>query len=688
MSKRKIKASARKKSWYSILAKGSNSADVMIYEEIGYFGVTAKEFARDIQSLGNVGTLNVFINSVGGSVIEGTAIYNILKNHPASVNVQIDGVALSMGSLIAMAGDTIGIAENGLMMIHNPQGGASGESKDLRKTAEVMDKMKENMVNTYASKSGMDADTIADLMDQETWMTASEAVDMGFADNVTGAVDLAATFDPEKFDNVPSHILATLIKEPQYDQSAKSKMSAVAGSTQETLIMTEEERKKAAEAKAKAEAEAKAEVIAKQAAADALAKDKERRTAIRNSFTPHGSVYRDLLDACLDDDTITVEDARTKLLEAIGTANKASATQHDTHITVVADARDKFVAGASQALAIRAGKEKDDGTNNFRGHTLLDIAKESLRINNVSINSMDKMRIVGAAFTHTSSDFPYLLENTLGKELQRAYGIFPQRWRDVALVGSVPDFKVNSRIRLGSFNSLATVPEGGEYSSGTFGEEKETIQAATKGKLISLTRQMIINDDLNGFMRIATLLGNAAGRTVNTDVFGILTNNAALSDGIALFHASHANLAASGAAPTLALIGSAKTAMRKQMDPDANDYLDINPTIVVCGVELEDTLKTLIASETDPSQSNSKKPNIYRNSLTVISDPNLNATEWYLLADPAMVPTMEIAFLDGNETPYLESENGFTVDGTRWKVRLDYGYTGNDFRGGYKNPGV
>jgi len=252
----------------------------------------------------------------------------------------------------------------------------------------------------------------------------------------------------------------------------------------------------------------------------------------------------------------------------------------------------------------------------------------------------------------------------------------------------VPDFKQNSRIRLGSFNSLDVIPEGGEYTSGSFGEEKETIQAQTKGKMISLTRQMIINDDLNGFMRIAGMMGRAAARTVGNDVYGIITDNAALFDGTALFHADHNNLAASGAAPTIVTLGAARTAMRKQMDPDSNDYLDIRPTIIVCGVELEDTINTLMASETDPSQANSRKPNIFRRAFKVIADPRLDATEWYLFANPSEVPTLEIAFLDGNQTPYLESQQGFTVDGTQWKVRLDYGTTGNDFRGGYKNPGA
>jgi len=691
----KIKAMAKKKgepsvnSWYSITSKGAQEADIMIYEEIGFWGISAKDFATDIKALGGVKLLNVFINSPGGSIIDGTAIYNTLKNHSARVVVHIDGVALSMGSLIAMAGDHIAMAENGLMMVHNPQGGAAGEAKDLRKTAEIMDKMKANMANTYAGRTGIDVDTIVSLMDDETWMNAEEALDFGFIDEVSGEIELAANFDPTKFDNVPNHILAQfVIKKPLVEKQAIETSAVADPQKVEETMKTEKE--KAAEAKAIAEATAKKErdeAIAKKAADEALEVEGIRQKAIRAAFAPHGDTYRAQLDKCLEDRTVGIDDARAELLDAIG-KNAGTATGAEMRIELLADQRDKFRAGISEAIEIRSGAKQDDGKNEFRGHTLLDIAKSSLKLSGVSMAGMDKMRIVGAAFTHSTSDFPYLLENSIGKELQRAYTAFAETWRSIANVSSVPDFKQNSRIRLGSFNSLDTIPEGGEYTAGTIGEEKETIQAATKGKLITLTRQMIINDDLNGFLRIAGLMGRAGARTIGNDVYGIITDNAALFDGTALFHADHNNLAGSGAAPTLALIGAAKTAMRKQQDPDANDYLDIQAKYIVCGVELEDTIKALIASETDFTVANSKKINVHRNSLEVVSDPRLNATEWYLLANPTDIPTLEIAFLDGNQTPYLESQNGFTVDGTAWKVRLDYGTTGNDFRGGYKNAGV
>lgn len=179
-----------------IVNRGDKSAEVLIYGDIGESlwseGVTAKKFAEDLKALGRVDTLNVRINSGGGSVFEGVAIYNQLARHRAKVYVDIDGLAASIASVIAMAGQEIRIAENALMMIHNPMGMAVGESGDLRKMADVLDQVKETLVATYARRTGRGADEIGALMDAETWMTGAEAVERGFADVVTEEIKLAA----------------------------------------------------------------------------------------------------------------------------------------------------------------------------------------------------------------------------------------------------------------------------------------------------------------------------------------------------------------------------------------------------------------------------------------------------------------------------------------------------------------
>lgn len=165
----------------------AGTAEILVYEEIGegwFGGLGAKAFAEELTALGPLSTINLRINSPGGDVFEGVAIYNTLANHPAKVNVFIDGLAASIASVVAMAGDTIAIAENAMMMIHNPWALAMGESKDMVKMAELLDKIKETMVGTYAQRTGQDAKAVSDIMDAETWLTGQEAVDQGFADSV------------------------------------------------------------------------------------------------------------------------------------------------------------------------------------------------------------------------------------------------------------------------------------------------------------------------------------------------------------------------------------------------------------------------------------------------------------------------------------------------------------------------
>ena len=213
---------------YVINRMSNRTAEILIYQPIGdsWFeeGLTAKQFADDLKAAGDVRRIDVRINSVGGSVFDGLAIYNALANHAANIVAHIDGVALSMASVIAMAADTINMAENGLMMVHNPRGAAMGEAKDLMKVVEALDKSRDSIVMAYRSKTQLDEDRIRELMDAETWMTASEAKELGFVDDVSPALQVAASFDLIAETEtvglvVPQHVAAQFKKEKKMSQS-------------------------------------------------------------------------------------------------------------------------------------------------------------------------------------------------------------------------------------------------------------------------------------------------------------------------------------------------------------------------------------------------------------------------------------------------------------------------------------
>ncbi|QCO04169.1 head maturation protease, ClpP-related [Azospirillum argentinense] len=207
--------------WYDIKAAadgdGQQPPTIYLYDEIGYWGVTAKDFADDLKALGPVTALTVRINSGGGEFFAGLAIGNLLRTHPAKVTVKIDGLAGSIASVIAMAGDTVEMPSNAMMMVHNVSWWASGTAEDLRETAEVMDQMRKSLVAAYRAKTGL-ADAKLDelLTDSGTWMTAAEAKELGFCDVVTDAVDATAftKVEPSRFAKVPAAIAAKLAPVP------------------------------------------------------------------------------------------------------------------------------------------------------------------------------------------------------------------------------------------------------------------------------------------------------------------------------------------------------------------------------------------------------------------------------------------------------------------------------------------
>jgi ATP-dependent Clp endopeptidase proteolytic subunit ClpP len=191
--------------WYAIQpsadSEAPGSVEVSIYDEIGFGGVTAKDFLAEVKKYKGQ-HIDLRINSVGGSVIEGAAIYNSLRRHKGGLTVHVDGLAASMASVIAMAGEEVVIADNAMMMIHNPWSMTMGDADDLRKEADVLDKLKNTLVNAYARRTGMEASTIAAMMDEETWLDATQSVAMGFADEIEDGTQAAACLSPRvRFDN-------------------------------------------------------------------------------------------------------------------------------------------------------------------------------------------------------------------------------------------------------------------------------------------------------------------------------------------------------------------------------------------------------------------------------------------------------------------------------------------------------
>ena len=660
------------KTWFEIKAMGS-SAEISIYNEIGGWGVSAKDFMYSLKDAGALTDITLRINSPGGSVFDGMAIYNQLVAHKAQVTVYIDGLAASMASVIAMAGDLIVMPENAMMMIHNPWMIAGGDAEELRNNADLLDKIKSNMVGSYAKRTGKTDDEISAIMDAETWFTGKEAVENGFADESLQPLDIAASikgFDLTKFKNTPIKDFKT--------------PSAVADTKPKEVIMTIE---------STATSTVDNQVQIDLAVNAALAKEDARKGEIKAAFGGFSQDHSELLSECLMDQKVTVEAAQSKLLKAMGDGVKPTGAAA-VSIEMGKTGSQRFVEEGTESVLARSGFGQTGSANPLRGFRLDLLARKALEVAGVNCSGMSPMQIVGAAFTQTSGDFPLLLENAMHKVLQNAYATQADTWSRFCATGSVSDFRAHNRYRIGSFGNLDALNDAGEFKNKAIPDaERSQITAGTKGNIINLTRQAIINDDMGAFMNLAANFGRAANRTIEADVYALLGLNSGLgptmSDAKTLFHADHGNIGA-GAAISVASIDADRVLMKSQTDVGGNDYLDLDPSVLVVPTSLGGTARVINEAQYDPDTANKlQKPNMVNGLYSDIVDTaRLSGTRRYSFANPSEAPVIEVAFLNGDQSPFLETENGFSVDGVRWKVRMDYGVGAIDYRGATTNAGV
>ncbi|MBK8211472.1 MAG: Mu-like prophage major head subunit gpT family protein [Rhodospirillales bacterium] len=326
----------------------------------------------------------------------------------------------------------------------------------------------------------------------------------------------------------------------------------------------------------------------------------------------------------------------------------------------------------------------------WRGYSLIEMARAFLEGEGVRVRGLSRDEIATRAL-HTTSDFPAILAAVTNKTLRDAYEAAPRTFPPIARRATAADFKDMHRLQLGEAPQLEKVNEAGEFKRGSLGEGKESYRVETWGKVIGITRQVIINDDLDAFTRIPALFGTAAATLESDVVWGIVTSNPAMADGVALFHASHKNLVGTGTALDVANLGKARAQMAKQTGLDGKTVLNIRPAFLVVPSSLELTAEQLIAQNLVPAKSTDVVPASIR-SLAVIAEPRLDpasgAVPWYLFASPSSIDTIEYAYLEGQDGVYIETRMGFDVDGVEVKARLDFGAKAIDWRGLHKNVGV
>ena len=435
------------------------------------------------------------------------------------------------------------------------------------------------------------------------------------------------------------------------------------------------------------------------AASDGAKRERERASAIRAMAAPFIPGITETFVSSLIDGGVTLDAARSQIMDALA-AEAATHRRTGTNpaATVPVDARDKFRVAIEAALDLRTNpgdRTLEAAGRDYAGFSLMETARECLAAAGVNHRGMSKNEIAGAALNRrpeffagmSTSDLPNILQNVIGKRLRMAYQAAPQTWKPFCKAGTVADYKQVTRVALSDVPVLEAVAERGEYTRTYVSDAKEVFSILKYGKIISFSREMIVNDDLSALARIPQGIGAAAARLESNLVWAVITGNAAMGDSIALFHASHSNLNTS-ASLALAGLSTCRAAMTKQTAPQG-DILNLAPRFIMVPAALETTLEQLIYPTAQLAVAvNAQVPTRLVGSLVPIVEARLDAdsaTTWYAAADPAMIDTIEYCYLEGEAGLMIERKDGFEVDGIDIKARLDFVAKAIDWRGMAKN---
>ena len=422
------------------------------------------------------------------------------------------------------------------------------------------------------------------------------------------------------------------------------------------------------------------------------AEERERISTITTMCERHacGDMARALIEG-----KKTVEDARAAVLGAIEKREKARDDDAPGfRVEMGVEGRDKFRAAAIDSMIVRAGLVAVEnrsklalGHDELMGRSQVEIARLSCRFAGVSDRGTP-MEVVGRALT--SSDFPIILANIANKSLADGYESAGETWMSWAATGSVNDFKTHTMARVSETDDLDEILESGEYKYGNMSESSEQYRIATYGKLFAISRVAIINDDMGALTDIPRKHGEAAARKVGDIAYAVLTANSNMGDGVALFHATHSNLGTAAAIGITGMAAGIKD-MGLQKDMKGNRSLNIRPEYVLAPRSVEASAEVFFTSDKfDAADAGATRTNIYAgNKFTRVYEARLDddsETAWYLLS--AKGKTVKVFFLGGNMAPYMETRQGWNVDGAEYKVRIDAGAKALDWKTMYKNPGA
>jgi len=704
---------------YEIKAKAGGSAELLIYGDIGenwdedeVESNDAKTIVNAMQALNGV-PLDVRVSSYGGTVADGIAIHNALRRYNGPTTAHIEGVAFSIASYIPLGADRVVMADNALFMVHGPWSMGAGNAIELRKMANVLDLTAESMVSGYVRKGRPSKEFVRGLLSDgmDHYFSAAEAQEVGFVDDITGSIDIAAALRGSRYQ--PPASAGINKTEAAMPEKKPIEGGASEQPSNETFLQVHAKAVAAGQEKGQQAENLRQRVI--WAAFAELASDDptDPMCALR--------------DQCLADIHCGEAQANSRIIAALkqrtdapipftplvavqsasGGVYNASVMSREQAMSPGPDGLDKFVAGATKAIEIRAGLERDrsvieaERSGQYLSMTLKELCKASLAMAGMPVNGTDQdviRRVLAAGPGQGTDHFPAILENIANKSVMDGFIAAPESWGAWTQPGVLNDYRTASRVNKSLFDSLDKMEEYEKFQSGRFADVKQAITGYLHGKAFSLTLQAIVNDDLSMLTEDARAWGEAANRTIGDAVFMALTaagtggfGQTMTEDSTVLFHANHGNYIASGsgAAPSKATIGAGRTAMMTQTDPNGvvvaspPKYL-LHPTTLTLDVTELLTSQYYVTGDAGDPANNA----VASLGLMGVEEYRLDSfvsTAWILAAARR---TVEVAFVGGQSTPRVDRMSSGEIPGITWQISIPFGVAALDYRTHYLNYGA
>lgn len=381
----------------------------------------------------------------------------------------------------------------------------------------------------------------------------------------------------------------------------------------------------------------------------------------------------------------SIQEVQNAVIEKLRANNKPSDTARSE---VGAEDRDKFCRAAADAILLRGGvnvAKPAEGATELRSMRLRDLMIDCVEREGMQrARYMDDATLVRQALSGTGA-FASILSNAANKSLSNGYEAAETTFQIWTGKGSNPDFKEATEYKLSEAGNLERITSNGEFKHDEMKDDGTKKSVLTFGRSWGITRQALINDDLGALTKIPAAYAASARRGINTLVYKTLGNA-----GDNVFSAAKGNLAATAARPSIISIGDGRAAMRLQTNIRGEETLNIGPRFILLPAGLETETDQLLTSIADPAASNSGVKNPLNGKLIPVCDAELDrysSTAWYLAAQAGLVDTIEVTYLNGQESPVIESQIAFDILGMKYRIFIDYGVTLLDFRGLYKNPG-